>query len=127
MRRVRTWRSIRVRSYVLPLLLGALALRFLIPTGFMPGGNDGTTLQVSMCSAGGSAGDKNELIEIPGEPAKPHCDFCTLPSFDAPVSPVNIASRIAVPLESLPPQYESQIPDVPLARTQIPRAPPPRV
>ena len=38
MRGVRTWRSIRVRSYVLPLLLGALALRFLIPTGFMPGG-----------------------------------------------------------------------------------------
>lgn len=122
MRGVRTWRSVRVRSYVLPLLLGALALRFLIPAGFMPGGNDGTTLRVSMCS---SAQDQKELIEVPGEPAKPHCDFCTLPSLDAPLSPVNIAGRIPVPLESLPSQPESQIPEVPLVRSQIPRAPPP--
>jgi hypothetical protein len=123
MRGVSTWRSVRVRSYVLPLLLGALALRFLIPTGFMPGGNDGTTLRVSMCSAGG----QNELIEIPAETAKPHCDFCTLPSLDAPLSPVNIAGRLAAPRAALPPQQESQIPEAPLARTQTSRAPPPRV
>jgi hypothetical protein len=121
---VRKWRSIRVRSYVLPLLLGALALRFLIPTGFMPvsDGSNGTQLQVSMCSTD----NKSELIEIPGEPAKPHCDYCTLPSLDAPLSPVNIAGRIAVPLQTLPLQYESQIPEAPLARAQSPRAPPPR-
>ena len=37
MRAVKQLRSIRFRSYVLPVLLGALALRFLIPAGFMPG------------------------------------------------------------------------------------------
>ncbi len=123
---MKKWRSIRVRSYVLPLLLGALALRFLIPPGFMPmaaDGNGGLQLPAAMCSTGG----KSELIEIPNEPAKPHCDYCTLPSLDAPLSPVNIAGRIAVPHHSLPPQHESQIPEAPLARAQIPRAPPLRV
>jgi len=120
MRRVRIWRSIRVRSYVLPLLLGALALRFLIPPGFMPGGDAGSTLQVAMCSTE----SKNESIEIPGEPAKPHCDHCLLPALDAPLSPVNIAGPIQFPLRLLPWQHESQIPEAPLARAQIPRGPP---
>jgi hypothetical protein len=118
---VRHLRSIRVRSYVLPLLLGALTLRFLIPTGFMPDASDGTTLRVAMCST-----DKgqSELIEIPGEPAKPHCDHCLMPSLGPPFSPFNIAGPIQVPQRSLLPQHESQIPEVPLARAQIPRAPP---
>jgi hypothetical protein len=120
MRGVRTWRSIRVRNYVLPLLLGALALRFLIPTGFMPGGDDGSTLQVAMCSTE----SKNESIEIPGEPAKPHCDHCLLPALDGPLSPVNIAGPIQFQQGLLPWQHESQIPEAPLARAQIPRAPP---
>jgi len=124
MRAVNRWRSIRVRSYVLPLLLGALALRFLIPTGFMlmaADGSGGTQLSAAMCSTGG----KTERIEIPGEPAKPHCDYCTLPSLDAPLSPVNIAGVIP-PQGSLPPQHESQTPEAPLARAQSARAPPPR-
>ena len=120
MRRVKIWGSNRVRSYVLPLLLGALALRFLIPAGFMPGDGDGTALTVSMCSTE----RKTERLEIPSEPAKPHCDFCTLPSLDAPLSPVNIAGVFAIPQPSLPTQQESQIPETPLARAQIPRAPP---
>ena len=116
---VRTWRSIRVRSYVLPLLLGALALRFLIPTGFMPGGDGSTNLRVAMCSSAG----QNENIEIPGEPAKPHCDHCMAPSLGSPFSPFNIAG-LPQDNESFLPWLESQIPETPLARAQIPRAPP---
>jgi hypothetical protein len=118
---VRKWRSIRVRSLVLPVLLGALTLRFLIPTGFMPAAGDGSMLAVAMCS---TEKGKTESIEIPAEPAKPHCDHCMLPSFDAPLSPVNIAGPLAIPLHLQPIPYESQIPEAPLARAQIPRAPP---
>ena len=120
MRGVRTWRSIRARYYVLPLLLGALAVRFLIPTGFMPGGSEGTSLTVSMCSTAG----KNENIEIPGEPAKPHCDQCMSPSLGSPLAPFNIAGPPHIAQRSFLPWLESQIPESPLARAQIPRAPP---
>ena len=121
MRAVRIWRSIRIRSYVLPLLLGALALRFLIPTGFMPGGDEGTTLSAAMCS---TEQGQSELIEIPGEPAKPHCDHCLLPSLGPARPPFHIAGPTQTPQRPFLPQLESQIPEAPLARAQIPRAPP---
>ena len=120
MRPVRTWRSIRVRSYVLPLLLGALALRFLIPTGFMPGEAEGTSLRVAMCS---NEQGQTENIEIPGEPAKPHCDLCMSPSLGSPLTPFSIAG-LPHDKKSFLPWLESQIPEAPLARAQIPRAPP---
>ena len=117
---MRQLRSIRFRSYVLPVLLGALALRFLMPAGFMPGSAESTMLSVSMCSTG----TQNELLEIPSEPAKPHCDHCTLPSLDAPLAPVNLARLSPVPQQVLLPWVESQLAEVPLLRAQIPRAPP---
>ena len=121
MRAVRQLRSIRFRSYVLPILLGALALRFLIPTGFMPGGSEGATLQVAMCS---TAQGQTENIEIPGEPAKPHCDHCMSPSMGSPLAPFNIAGPPHIAQRSFLPWLESQIPEAPLVRAQIPRAPP---
>jgi len=121
MRGVRIWRSNRVRSCVLPLLLGALALRFLIPTGFMPDSENGMTLSASMCSTGKS---QTERIEIPDEPAKPHCDHCLMPSLGPALAPFDIADLGPAPQRSLLPLLESQIPEVPLARAQIPRAPP---
>jgi hypothetical protein len=120
MRGVRTLRSIRVRSFVLPLLLGALALRFLIPTGFMPGDVEGTSLRVAMCSTGQG---QTESIEIPGEPAKPHCEHCMSPSLGSPLTPFSIAG-LPHDKETFLPWLESQIPEAPLARAQIPRAPP---
>ena len=121
MRAVRKLRSIRFRSYVLPVLLGALALRFLIPAGFMPGSAESMMLSVSMCSSGTQ---QKELLEIPAEPAKPHCDYCTLPSLDAPLAPVNLARLSPVPQHALLPWVESQLTEVPLLRAQIPRGPP---
>ncbi|HEU5134515.1 MAG TPA: hypothetical protein VFU13_05165 [Steroidobacteraceae bacterium] len=113
-------RSIRLRSCVLPILLGALALRFLIPAGPMPGSGDSTVLSVSMCSTD----SRNELLEIPSEPAKPHCDHCTLPSLDAPLAPVNLASLAPDSQPSLLPSLESQLAEIPLLRAQNPRGPP---
>lgn len=121
MRAVRTLRSIRLRSYVLPFLLGALALRFLIPTGFMPASGEGMTLTVTMCS---TVDGQKETLKIPGESAKPHCDHCTAPSLASPLAPINYRNFTAVTQLSLLPADESQIPEVPLARAQIPRAPP---
>jgi hypothetical protein len=125
MRAVRKWRSIRVRNYVLPVLLGALALRFLIPTGHMMESGDGTTLSAAMCSTGSKpAGDKKETIEIPGEPAKPHCDNCLMPPLGPARAPFNVAGVSPLLQRSFLPQLESQIPEAPLVRAQIPRAPP---
>ena len=121
MRAVRSLRSIRVRSYVLPILLGALALRFLIPAGFMPASGGGMTLTVAMCS---TEQGKNETLKIPGESAKPHCDHCTAPSLASPLAPINYRNFTANTQLPLLPADESQIPEVPLARAQIPRAPP---
>ena len=120
MRAVRSLRSIRIRSYVLPILLGALTLRFLIPAGFMPA-SGGMTLTVAMCSA---AGEQQETLKIPGDSAKPHCDHCTAPSLASPLAPINYRNFTAFTQLPLLPADESQIPEVPLARAQIPRAPP---
>jgi hypothetical protein len=106
---------------VLPLLLGALALRFLIPAGFMPASGDGAQLQVAMCS---TVKGKSESIEIPSEPAKPHCDQCMSPSLGSPLAPFNIAGPPHIAQRTSLPQLESQVPEAPLVRAQIPRAPP---
>ena len=117
---MRHLRSIRVRSYVLPVLLCALALRFLIPTGFMPESGDGLSVRVAMCSSQGTS----EQVEIPGEPAKPHCDHCTGPTLGAPLAPFNFAGLIRAPQQSVLPWQESQIPEAALVRAQTPRGPP---
>jgi len=130
MRSVNTWRSIRIRSYVLPVLLAALALRFLIPHGFMSESSDGTRLSAAMCSTesskdGSKDGSKRESIEIPAETAKPHCDNCLMPSLGPALPPFNVASLLEVSKPPLLPHDVSQVPDAPLARAQIARAPPP--
>jgi hypothetical protein len=122
MRGVNTWRSIRIRSYVLPVLLAALALRFLVPHGFMGDSGDGTRLSAAMCSTDSL---KKESIEIPSEPAKPHCDNCLMPSLGPALPPFNVAGITEVSRPPLLPDQVSQVPDAPLARAQVARAPPP--
>ena len=116
------WRSIRIRSYVLPVLLAALALQFLIPHMFMTDAGGGTSKTSLMCSLDG----KSESIEIPAESAKPHCDNCLMPSLGPARPPFNIASILEVSKPPLLPNQVSQIPEAPLARAQVARAPPPR-
>jgi hypothetical protein len=113
--------SIRRHIWVLPLLLGALALR-----AFLPGaGTDPAGLQYDsrMCSQ--VERGEIETQEAPGEEefTRPHCEYCVAPLLGAPLADSlfrghpPLAERAAVPLVS-------QIPDAPLARTQRARAPP---
>jgi hypothetical protein len=105
----------------MPLLLAAIVLRVLIPTDVMPSvAGDGMRLSSSMCS---TLPGRSELIEVPGEPAKPHCDRCLLtPPFEAPYAfLIPDAGTLALPLL---PERVSQLPESPLARAQSARAPP---
>jgi hypothetical protein len=114
-------------TYLLPLVLGALVLRALIPPGFMPGGASGITAMMCspsvLLSEGATEAGRIEVLEIPGSAPPAHCDFCLaawsgaalawkMPglSFAAPSEPV------LAPLPAWPGQ-------VPL-RAQSPRGPP---
>ena len=113
-------RSNRLRANVLPLLLAALVFRAFIPAGFMFGSGDGTSLSVSMCST--QAG-KTETLEIPGEHAKPHCEYCLAPLLGAPQAFLSAGFTAAAQHPTLAPLV-SQLADSPLARAQAARGPP---
>ena len=82
MRAVTRFRSLRLRSFMMPLLLAALALRVLIPDVMSDPDMSGMSVKSSMCSADPG---RSELIEIPGDAPKPHCERCLLtPPFEAP-------------------------------------------
>lgn len=121
MRAVTRFRSLRLRSLMMPLLLAALALRVLIPDVMQAGMNGNMSVTSSMCSTDPG---RSERIEIPGETPKPHCERCLLtPPFEAPyalLTPV-FGPPVQVPL--LPGQV-SQTFETPLARAQSARAPP---
>ena len=70
MRGVTRFRSLRFRSFVMPLLLAALVLRVLIPTRCHADARQGggMTLESSLCSTGP---DRSELIEIPADSPRP--------------------------------------------------------
>ena len=117
-------RSSLLQTWVLPLLLAALAARALMPTGFMAAGtNLGFT--VAMCSLDEN---RSERVEIPGvDPDGEHspasCVYCLTPllgmALDSP--------RVETLAEYLPvfaPAADSQLAALPLSRAQNPRAPP---
>ena len=113
------FRSLRFRSFVMPLLLAALALRVLIPSDVVH--SQSMTLASSMCS---TDAERTELIEIPVESSQPHCERCLLtPPFEAPYAFLNLDLGPAVQVPLLP-ERVSQVPESPLARAQAARAPP---
>ena len=115
------FRSLRLRSFMMPLLLAALALRVLIPD-VMPGQDmSGMSVTSSMCS---TVPGRSELIEIPDDAPKSHCERCLLtPPFEAPYALLTPIFGPAVQVPLLPEQV-SQTPESPLARAQSARAPP---
>ena len=120
---MKRFRSLRIRSLTMPLLLAALVVRVLIPSDVMPLAGMGGALMVeaSLCSTGP---DRTERIEIPGDAPQLHCERCLLtPPFEAPYAFLApIESRIVqVPLL---PEQVSQAPDAPVVRAQAARAPP---
>ena len=114
----------RVRSWVLPLLLASLAARAFIPAGFMAGSADDHTLRVTMCAVEPDLRKEGlEAIEIPGTQVHPSCDYCLSPLLGA-LPAVRAPAFFAPRPDSLDAALVSQIPARLLARSQIPRAPP---
>jgi len=121
---VKRFRSLRLRSFTMPLLLAALALRVLIPdvmSGQDMSGISGISVKSSMCSA---VPGRSELIEIPDDAPKTHCERCLLtPPFEAPYALLTPVFGTAIQVPLLPEQV-SQLPEFPLPRAQSARAPP---
>jgi len=116
---VTRFRSLRFRSFMMPLLLAALVLRVLIPTDVVH--SQTMSLASSMCS---TDPQRSERIEIPVEPSQPHCERCLLtPPFDAPYAFLSPVFGPAVQVR-LAPERVSQVPESPLVRAQAARAPP---
>lgn len=74
------------RGLAFALVVMALALKALLPTGAMVGGNDWRTITVQIChDVSGAISTKQILVpftknagEVPGSPAKGECPFCAL-------------------------------------------------
>ena len=113
----------------MPFVLAALALRALIPAGFMPGSTDSFAFTAMLCAPqnlGTAAAAAMERFELPGSPdahAQPHCDFCVSPALGTPPATgelrlASVVTTIAVAI--VEEQISSRTPD----RAPSARAPP---
>ncbi len=112
----------------MPFVLAALALRALIPAGFMPGSGEGFAFVAVLCSpqvAGETrvVAERFELPAAPGAHTQPHCDFCVSPLLGAP--PAMDGARVVAPAPYVAPvsflaQISTRSPD----RAPSARAPP---
>lgn len=115
-------------EYLLPLLIGALVLRALIPAGFMPGGS--TLLTAALCNAPVAGETRYETLsipasELPAGTAKIHCDFCLAPLWGAAFAVPTLARADAIGFQVLPARADAPHPRFARDRANIPRAPPP--
>ena len=76
-----------------------------------------------MCSAQKSKRERIELPAQPGEKTKRHCPFCLAPPLQSPLAMPRIDAPANSPLLVLEPRA-SQLPQSPLVRAQVARAPP---
>ena len=122
-------RARKPREWVVLLLLPALALRLLVPDGFMPAAGDGVTVTMQMCHGDARSAAVIRLAghgEEPGEPSAMHDSPCVFAA-SAAVAPPSVALVPVVataPPESAPVVVAAH----PAARRphcpQSPRAPP---
>jgi hypothetical protein len=113
-------RSLGFRHSALPFVLAALALRALIPAGFMPTANGELRFMSTLCSsqAPGSA----QSARLPGD-VTPACEYCVAPLLGAPVAHAAPAVlRVARIVERAP--ATAQLLSTPLTRAFGARAPP---
>ncbi|HUQ11148.1 MAG TPA: DUF2946 family protein [Steroidobacteraceae bacterium] len=123
----------RLRSiandYLLPLVIGALVLRALIPVGFMPGSGARTSLTASLCNAPATGNAGTEVIRIPdGElpmgTGAMHCDYCLVPMLATACALPALQPATAIDFEPAAERNEAPVHRFALLRAQIPRAPP---
>ena len=124
MRAVTRLRRLAFRSWLMPLLVAAMACRALAPAGFMTAAGDQSPVIAStLCSLDK---DRRERLEFPGErPQHPaRCDHCLNgPMGWAPIASLPLDFRRSVsPL--IAPRATQQVAHTPLVRSQAPRAPP---
>ena len=113
------------QDYLLPLVIGALALRALIPMGFMPGNGNALSITASLCAPGGGADDTGtEQIELPGTAHAMECEYCLSPLPGPPLLLVTADAPLAHDFQPLPAQLLAPHSRFALDRAQIPRAPP---
>lgn len=114
--------SFRRRIWLLPLVLGALALRAFIPGAGVAGSEQKMGYDSTLCSS--LRPEAPESPPAPGEDhSRTHCEYCVAPLLGAPLahSPFQGAAPVA---ERVIARFVSQIVEPPLARTQRARAPP---
>jgi hypothetical protein len=121
---VKRLRTLRLRYWIVPAVLAALAARALMPVGFMSvSGGDGISATIAMCSRDET---RREQVEIPGgqRPAehRPHCEYCLAPLLGTPFAQIDYRAPAVTP--ALPVPVDEQLASSPLRRSQEARAPP---
>jgi len=120
---VKRLRTLRFRSYLLPLIVAAIASRALAPEGFMTvTGISTPVLTATMCSLDRQ---RRERLSLPAEPEHgARCDHClSSPMGWAPIAFRNIGvTQCKAPLVA--PPVTSQVAGISMLRSQVPRAPP---
>ena len=114
------FRTQSFRHSALPLVLAALALRALIPAGFMPSADGELRFMTQLCST--QTPGSIESAGLPGDLA-PSCEYCVAPLLGAPAAhSVPAVLRVAMVFE--PAQPTAQVLATPLTRAFGARAPP---
>jgi hypothetical protein len=121
---VKRLRTLRIRYWIMPVILAALAARAFMPTGFMSSaGGDGMAATIAMCSQDKS---RRERIELPGD-LRPgehrlQCKHCLAPVLGAPFAFYDFSTPVAPPALLI--SADAQLAYSPLLRSQEARAPP---
>jgi hypothetical protein len=118
---VKRIRSLDYRHSVLPFVLAALALRALIPAGFMAEATGSLTFAAQLCSTLNPG--KRGTIELPGESAASHCERCLAPSLGTALAYASPRLPDARPVAS-PTDSSAQISTHPPTRAPTARGPP---
>ena len=114
------------REYLLPLVIGALALRALIPMGFMPGDGNPLSISAQLCIPASDPGDgtRTEQIELPGTAHAVQCEYCLLTLAGPACHQATPEARLARVPQISPARLDAPYSRFALERAQIPRAPP---
>jgi hypothetical protein len=120
---VKRLRTLRLRYWIMPVILAALSARAFLPAGFMASSGDGTEVRIIMCS---QEQGRSETLEIPGDPAGHErglqCKYCGAPILGTPFASFDMAVPAPAPLLAVTTDTRSIY--SPLPRSQAARAPP---
>jgi hypothetical protein len=121
---VKRLRTLRLRYWVMPVILAALAARAFMPAGFMTTtADDASAWGIIMCSQDKS---QRESIVIPDERAPAQhgldCKFCGAPIMGTPFASFDLVTPAPAPLLAAAGETRSSY--APLLRSQTARAPP---